>query len=709
MWGNNVPPNQGKKRTSLTQVPMGIRRGHRMSLAPLHRDEESLQGEDVNPMVQTCSSAVLRVKPKDQLQLSPEELKKRMPPRILYPQNPRAPKNLALYSFKEKLFKRDEQIEQTAFHLVVDGALLHVESQEAMDQEEFWRQREEEAARKRSIESVDISIEDDVQQNNGDEGRVLRNQFNYGDRASQTATQTIRERGAATRPPPTVPFSGTVNRWMIYDAYVEELNAQSRSEQEKAAGQPEEEEKGHQPSQRKDADCLSSMKWAVKLTERVVNHNTEIETYHKFKYHKEPASGDNSTTVVLPLWQFQFSKVKKKDVTGLKWNPRYPDLFAAGYGSYEFQKHGPGFVCCYSLKNTVYPEYFWRTEAAVCSLDWHPHNPSLLAVGLYDGTVMVFDVQSKNRKPTHWSTVRVNKHTDPVWDVRWDNDNSSSTLRFYSVSGDGRVTSWSLMKNKLESEEVTLLKLDNSQMSTGKDTADATALIGVAAGTCFDFNPSQPHIFLVGTVEGRIFKCSKNYSGQYLQTYEGHDMSVTGLEWNPFHPRIFISSSSDWTVKIWDHSTSVPVLSFDFEVPVADVRWAPYSSTVFAAATADGTVHIYDLEVNRRARLGSYKVTGDLCLTRLSFNPTNTILIAAEEGGKITTLKLSSTLNKPVEPEDGKTEAQLRTEKLNSVLAMVSDLFQSPLPSDGNANLPAALQAVCDADHNMASSPQASS
>lgn len=73
----------------------------------------------------------------------------------------------------------------------------------------------------------------------------------------------------------------------------------------------------------------------------------------------------------------------------------------------------------------------------------------------------------------------------------------------------------------LLSLQVTLLKLDNSQMSTGKDTADATALIGVAAGTCFDFNPSQPHIFLVGTVEGRIFKCSKNYSGQYLHTYEG--------------------------------------------------------------------------------------------------------------------------------------------------------------------------------------------
>ncbi|KFH15482.1 WD domain, G-beta repeat-containing protein [Toxoplasma gondii MAS] len=136
--------------------------------------------------------AVLRVKPKDQLQLSPEELRKRMPPRILYPQNPRAPKNLALYSFKEKVFKRDEQIDQTVFHLSVDGALLHAESQEAIEQEEAWRLREEEDAKKKRKESVDIRIEDDLQQNTEDEGRVLRNQFNYGDRASQTETKADR-------------------------------------------------------------------------------------------------------------------------------------------------------------------------------------------------------------------------------------------------------------------------------------------------------------------------------------------------------------------------------------------------------------------------------------------------------------------------------------------------------------------------------------
>jgi dynein intermediate chain 1 len=43
--------------------------------------------------------------------------------------------------------------------------------------------------------------------------------------------------------------------------------------------------------------------------------------------------------------------------------------------------------------------------------------------------------------------------------VRWQAEDASKTLSFYSISSDGRVTSWNLMKNKLEPEEVIKLKL----------------------------------------------------------------------------------------------------------------------------------------------------------------------------------------------------------------------------------------------------------
>ena len=38
------------------------------------------------------------------------------------------------------------------------------------------------------------------------------------------------------------------------------------------------------------------------------------------------------------------------------------------------------------------------------------------------------------------------KHTDPVWQVRWQKDDLDNNLNFFSVSSDGRVVSWTLIK-----------------------------------------------------------------------------------------------------------------------------------------------------------------------------------------------------------------------------------------------------------------------
>jgi dynein intermediate chain 1 len=39
------------------------------------------------------------------------------------------------------------------------------------------------------------------------------------------------------------------------------------------------------------------------------------------------------------------------------WNPEYRDLFAVGYGSYDFMRQSNGLVCCWSLKNPTHPEF----------------------------------------------------------------------------------------------------------------------------------------------------------------------------------------------------------------------------------------------------------------------------------------------------------------------------------------------------------------
>ena len=160
------------------------------------------------------------------------------------------------------------------------------------------------------------------------------------------------------------------------------------------------------------------MKTALKIIESMIVQNAEHEKFSDFKYYKDDTEDPTADSFgsVLPLWRFTTEKSRRKNVTAMTWNPRYKDLFAVAYGSYDFLKQTTGLICCFTIKNPTWPEYTYTTESGVMSIDFHPSSPALLAVGCYDGTVMVFDIRLKsNNKPIYQSTVRTSKHTDPVW------------------------------------------------------------------------------------------------------------------------------------------------------------------------------------------------------------------------------------------------------------------------------------------------------
>ena len=62
--------------------------------------------------------------------------------------------------------------------------------------------------------------------------------------------------------------------------------------------------------------------------------------------------------------------------------------------------------------------FIYPTASGVLCVDIHPDHPHLLAVGLYDGGVCVFNIrQAAGSGPEFRSTAETGKHTDPVWQV----------------------------------------------------------------------------------------------------------------------------------------------------------------------------------------------------------------------------------------------------------------------------------------------------
>jgi dynein intermediate chain 1, axonemal len=98
------------------------------------------------------------------------------------------------------------------------------------------------------------------------------------------------------------------------------------------------------------------------------------------------------------------------------------------------------------LKNPSYPEIIYNTESGVMSLDIHADYPNLIAVGFYDGTVGVYNTAELTTTLKYQSSAKNGKHTDPVWQVKWQKDDLDGNMNFFSVSSDGRVVNWTIIK-----------------------------------------------------------------------------------------------------------------------------------------------------------------------------------------------------------------------------------------------------------------------
>lgn len=85
-----------------------------------------------------------------------------------------------------------------------------------------------------------------------------------------------------------------------------------------------------------------------------------------------------------------------------------------------------GAVCLFTIKNPSYPEHTCLTDSGAMCVDIHPKYPYMVVVGLYDGNVLVFNVQATCKKPAFKSNAVVNKHVGIIWEVCKKN-------RFYFV------------------------------------------------------------------------------------------------------------------------------------------------------------------------------------------------------------------------------------------------------------------------------------
>ncbi|XP_055383476.1 dynein intermediate chain 2, ciliary [Condylostylus longicornis] len=693
--------------------------------------------EDLDDFEAWMKSRAL-IKPDDQLDLNDIELAEEIP-RTLSQTNTNVIKNLAVYSYaaKEYILLPEEGNTVTLYNL--PSTSLHLDSAEAKKQIEEYGEDAflmPEKSRQKSIaksilapkdtEAAEADDEDkeakEEQKPEGDEeegeneeeeeeegegeedagaaeaaaaasqaeesaaggaggGRKkkLINQFNYCERGALTYSNPTRAIEAQTIPPPRSTFGGTVLQWVIFDSYNEDFEKQQKDKEKDKKGStaPKRDDQKKKIDKTQQAEELNKKYLKCwQILERMINQNIYDEIAQDYRTYEDPSDEyrDGEGTL-LPLWKFCYEKTKKMNVTDMFFNPHYYDLYAVCFGSHDFLKQNPeGALCLFTIKNPSYPDYIIMCESGVMSCDIHPTYPFLVVIGMYDGNVGVYNLQ-QGIAPIYTSQGVNGKHAGSVNEVKWGLDMPDGEINFYTVSSDGMVFNWVLMQNRLFITRIITLYLDVPSV----EGPDGVQIKLKSCGTALTFHPKDKEIFLVGTEEGLIYKCSISYSSKYLMTYHAHHLSVYRIDFNKYNSNIFASCSGDWRVKIWEDMRPDPLFVFDLGTSVGDVKWAPYSSTVFAAVTLAGKVFVFDLNVNKYKAICIQSIVPQRKnkLTRLIFNEKLPFIIVGDDKGTTISLKLSPNLRimcKPPKKQPWLDQSTMQIQKLDKLLSLVREM-----------------------------------
>ncbi|XP_039976815.1 cytoplasmic dynein 1 intermediate chain 1 isoform X8 [Xiphias gladius] len=274
---------------------------------------------------------------------------------------------------------------------------------------------------------------------------------------------------------------------------------------------------------------------------------------------------------------------KHRVITCVDWSPQYPELLVASYNNNEDAPHEPdGVALVWNIKfKKATPEYIFHCQSPVVSVGFARFHPNLVVGGTYSGQIVLWDNRSHRRTPVQRTPLSAVAHTHPVYCVNVVGTQNANNL--ITVSTDGKMCSWSL----------DMLSQPQETMELAYNKSKPVAVTGMA------FPTGDVNNYVVGSEEGTVYTASRHGSKAGIcEMFEGHQGPVTGISCHSAvgtvdFSHLFITSSFDWTVKLW--STKVPTASVTIEGASAlnRVRWSSGGKEV-AVGDSEGRVWVYD-------------------------------------------------------------------------------------------------------------------
>uniref|UniRef100_A0A8B9X3L5 Cytoplasmic dynein 1 intermediate chain 2 n=1 Tax=Bos mutus grunniens TaxID=30521 RepID=A0A8B9X3L5_BOSMU len=266
----------------------------------------------------------------------------------------------------------------------------------------------------------------------------------------------------------------------------------------------------------------------------------------------------------------------------------------------------------------------WSSQSAVMSATFAKFHPNLVVGGTYSGQIVLWDNRSNKRTPVQRTPLSAAAHTHPVYCVNVVGTQNAHNL--ISISTDGKICSWSL----------DMLSHPQDSMELVHKQSKAVAV------TSMSFPVGDVNNFVVGSEEGSVYTaCRHGSKAGISEMFEGHQGPITGIHCHSAvgavdFSHLFVTSSFDWTVKLWTTKNNKPLYSFeDNSDYVYDVMWSPTHPALFACVDGMGRLDLWNLNNDTEVPTASISVEGNPALNRVRWTHSGREIAVGDSEGQI--------------------------------------------------------------------------
>lgn len=297
-------------------------------------------------------------------------------------------------------------------------------------------------------------------------------------------------------------------------------------------------------------------------------------------------------------------------------------------------------------------------QSMISCAEFHPTKENMVIGASVSGQVLGWDMRSNKRTPSIRTEFSSSCHTQPIFALRFlpsmSHLLSSKIEQIATLSNDAKMCVWRddmLYKPNNEFE----LKLSRAK-EDGHGGVMANTQAKEITTTCFSFprNFAENRMWM-GSDEGSIYQMqlnlNKNDDKELPITWyipSAHHGPITCIDFNQNQrvKDLYLTSSFDWTVKLWHTGSSRPISLFtNMQDYVYDVKWSPTNPSIFAAGDGSGCLTIFDLNSSFEhptseptSVVSPEQVRNNelVSITKIMWAPNGKQIIVGDSNGKIT-------------------------------------------------------------------------